>query len=175
MRRSHIGPFDLDLGLFRYSLRGLSRYERNRVNVQFYPLPSNDPDNEPAELSAYGRYNFEVGGLLKKIPERQADGTVILKTAKIAVGDTVELYVEAFDKVAATRPNGQPMYDKNGNAIPDVNRAGGYSREARRKIVVTEAEADVAFRQRDEARQKLQDKLRELAADQADVFKPKKE
>ncbi|HVL14122.1 MAG TPA: hypothetical protein VM529_16245, partial [Gemmata sp.] len=36
----HIGPFDLDLGLFRYSLRGVPRDERNRVNVQFYPLGS---------------------------------------------------------------------------------------------------------------------------------------
>jgi hypothetical protein len=170
----HIGPFDLDLGLFRYSLRGLSRYERNRVNVQFYPLPSRDPANEPAELAAHGRYNFEVGGLLKKIPERLPDGTIILKTAKIEVGDTVELYVEAVDKVGALRPNGQPVLDKNGNPIPDVNRAAGYSREARRKIVVTEAEADIAIRQRDEARQKLQDKLRDLAADQAEVFRPKK-
>jgi hypothetical protein len=170
----HIGPFDLDLGLFRYSLRGLSRYERNRVNVQFYPLGSRDPANEPAELAAHGRYNFEIAGLLKKIPERQADGTVILKTAKIEVGDTVELYVEAFDKVAAVDANGRPMYDKNGKAIPDRERPAGYSREARRKIVVTEAEADTAIRQRDEARQKLQDKLRDLAADQADVFKPKK-
>jgi hypothetical protein len=170
----HIGPFDLDLGLFRYSLRGVPRDERNRVNVQFYPLPSPDPANVPAELAANGRYNFEVAGLLKKIPERLPDGTIVIKTAKIAVGDTVELYVEAFDKVAATDNAGTPLYDKDGNPVPDFTRPAGYTREARRKIVVTEEEARTAFRQRDEARQRLQDKFRELAADQADVSRPKK-
>ncbi|HSQ57927.1 MAG TPA: hypothetical protein VLM40_19540 [Gemmata sp.] len=172
--QGHIGPFDTDLGLFRYSLRGLTQEERNRVNVQFYPLPSDDPQNVPAELAAFGRYNFEVAGLLKKIPERQPDGTVTIRTANIEIGDTVELYVEAFDKVAATDGKGNPLVDKNGNFIPDPTRRAGYTREARRKIVVTEAEAELAMRQRDESRRKLQDKLKELADDQAEVFRPKK-
>ncbi len=149
-----LGPFDTDLGLFRYSFRGVPSPLRNRVNVQFYPLPSRDPEEEPGELEAGGRYNFEVAGLLKTLP----DGT----KSRIEVGDTVELYVEVFDKV--TGPDGQY----------DPNRPAGYTREAKRKIVVTEAEAEIALRQRDEARQRLQDKLRDLAADQMNVFRPKK-
>ncbi|HVL14391.1 MAG TPA: hypothetical protein VM529_17595, partial [Gemmata sp.] len=170
----HIGPFDLDLGLFRYSLRGVPRDERNRVNVQFYPLGSPDPENVPAELAAHGRYNFEVAGLLKKVPERRTDGTVFLRNAKIEIGDTVELYVEAFDKVAAIDADGRTLVDKSGKTVPDLTRPAGYTREARRKIVVTDEEARVNLRQRDEARQRLQDKLRMLADDQADVFRPKK-
>jgi hypothetical protein len=47
----------------------------------------------------------------------------------------------------------------------------GYTREARRKTVVTEEEARVAMKMRDEQNKRLQDKLRDLAADQANVFK----
>ncbi len=58
--------------------------------------------------------------------------------------------------------------------MPDLTRPAGYTREAKRKIMVTEEDAARATRQRDEARQKLQDKLRDLADDQANVLKPKK-
>ena len=53
-------------------------------------------------------------------------------------------------------------------------RVAGYTREAKRKIVVTEEEAGKALRQRDEARMKLRDKLNDLAKDQTEVFKPKR-
>ena len=39
---------------------------------------------------------------------------------------------------------------------------------------MAEADAEIAIRQRDEARQKLRDKLQDIATDQADVFRPKK-
>ena len=57
---------------------------------------------------------------------------------------------------------------------PDPNRPAGYTREAKRKIIMSEADAEIAIRQRDEARQKLRDKLQDIATDQADVFRPKK-
>lgn len=149
-----LGPFDPELGLFRYSFRGVPGPLRNRVNVQFYPIPSRDPDTEPGELEAGGRYNFEVAGLLKRLP----DGT----QAPIAIGDTVEIYVEVYDKLPG--PDGRP----------DPARPAGYTREAKRKIVVSEADAEIALRQRDEARQRLADKIRDIANDQINVFRPKK-
>jgi hypothetical protein len=173
-QEGHIGPFDTDLGLFRYSLRGISEFERNRVNLPFYLLPSADPDTLPGELAGYGRYNFEVEGLLKKIPEKRADGTTFIRTAPIEVGDTVELYVEAFDKVAALDKTGKPILDTNRTTVPDLARPAGYTREARRKIVVSEDEARVAIRQRDEARRRLDDQLDEIRKNQEDVFTPKK-
>ncbi len=97
----NIGPFDPDLGLFRYSYQGIPGPERNRVNVEFLPFLSRNPVGEPGEVEGVGRYHFEASGLLKKIPERQPDGSVVMKTAKIDVGDTVEVYVEVFDKVGA--------------------------------------------------------------------------
>jgi hypothetical protein len=162
-----LGPFDPDLGLFRYSFRSAPlREDKVKVNVQFYPYPSPDPANQPGELEAGGRYNFEVSGLLKKMP----DGS----KAKIELGDTVELYVEVFDKVAAVDKTGKPILDTNKKLVPDYSRPAGYTREAKRKIVVSDADAAIALRQRDEARQRLQDKLRDLADDQANVFRPKK-
>ena len=62
------------------------------------------------------------------------------------------------------------------------SRAAGYTKEARRKIVVTTEDAAYAITMRNEQNKRLQDKLRDLAADQANVFKepaaprePKKE
>jgi hypothetical protein len=81
------------------------------------------------------------------------DGSGGFTTAKLEVGDVVELYVEAFDK------------------NPTPGRAPGHTREARRKIVVTPEDALAAIKMRDEQNRKLQDKLRDLAADQADVFR----
>ncbi len=133
----------------------LGRFEKSGVfgEVEFFPLASIDPNSEPSELEAGGCKNFEVGGLLKRLP----DGTL----AKLEIGDTVELYLEAFDKLPG--PDGKI----------DPDRPAGYTRMAKQKTVVTEDDARIAIRLRDEARQKLQDKLREIATDQAEVFKPK--
>lgn len=150
------GPFVPDLGLFERSwdgLTGLKRPERLKVNVEFYAYPSAAPGTEPAELEAGGRYMFEIDGLTKVVPDKDHPGKFV--TAKLEVGDTVELYVEAFDK------------------NPAPNRPPGYTREARRKIVVTGEEAAAAIKMRDEQNKRLQDKLRDLAADQAAVFKPR--
>jgi hypothetical protein len=109
-------------------------------------VPSIAPDSIPAALEAGGRYNFEIAGLLKRMP----DGS----TAKLEVGDTVELFVEVFDK------------------NPTSNRPAGYTKEARRKIVVTEKEAGETLTMWKEERKRRQDKLAELIADQKNVFKP---
>ncbi len=144
-----VGKYVPDLGLFEKSWNGLDELARDRVNIEFYPFPSPAPGVTPAGLEAGGRYNFEIGGLQKVMP----DGT----TAKLELGDTVELFVEVFDK------------------NPARNRAPGYTKEARRKIVVTGEDARFALKMRDEQNKRLQDKLRDLAADQANVFKEPKE
>jgi hypothetical protein len=144
-----VGPFVADLGLFEKSWQGLSEDARNRVNIEFYAFPAAVPGSAPAELDAGGRYNFEISGLEKKLP----DGT----TAKLELGDTVELFVEVFDK----------------NPLP--GRAPGYTREARRKIVVSSKEANDTIKMRDIQEKRLQDKLNRLLEDQANVFKEPKE
>lgn len=152
------GAFVPDLGLFERSwdgLTGLKRGDRMKKSVEFYAFPSTKPGEEPAALEAGGRYMFEIDGLTKLVPDKDNAGKFV--TAKLDLGDTVELYVET--------------YDKN----PGANRAPGFTREARRKIVVSGDDAAVAIRLRDEQNKRLQDKLRDLAADQAGVFKPREE
>ncbi len=145
-----VGAYVPDLGLFEKSWTGLSKLDRFRVNTEFYSFPSPAPDSEPAGLEAGGRYMFEIDGLEKKIPDSTGKFTV----AKLEVGDTVQLFVEVFDK------------------NPAPGRPAGYTKEARRKIVVTGEEAYAAIKARDEQNKRLQDKLRDLAADQTNVFKP---
>lgn len=144
-----VGAYVPDLGLFEKSWQGLSKIDRFRVNVEFYSFPSPDPAAEPAGLEAGGRYMFEIDGLQKTVPDGQGGFTA----AKLEVGDTVELYVEAFDK------------------NPTPGRPAGYTKEARRKIVVSGEEATAAIKMRDEQNRRLQEKLRDLAADQANVFR----
>lgn len=135
-----VGRFVPELGLFEKS----GKYGQ----VEFYAQPSPNPDAEPGELVAGGRYHFEIAGLKKKLP----DGTL----AELAPGDTVEIYVEA--------------YDKN----PARGRPAGYTEGARVKAVVTDEEARRLIRARDEAAERLQEKIRQLEAEQRGVFQPKK-
>ncbi|QJW92728.1 hypothetical protein [Frigoriglobus tundricola] len=151
-----VGKFVPDLGLFEKSwegLTGLKRPERMKTNIEFYSLPSPAPGAVPAGLEAGGRYMFEIDGLQKKVP----DGSGGVTNAKLELGDTVELFVEVFDK------------------NPTPNRPAGYTREARLKIVVSPEDAAYAIRTRDEQNKRLQDKLRELTADQANVFREETE
>lgn len=167
---SKVGKWVPDLGLFERSFAGLSRAdkERRRMNVEFYPVPSLDPDNVPGELEGGGRYNFQTDGLRK----RGIDGS----ESKLEVGDTIELYMEVFDKYTTYL---EEEYDKDkkkaGPRKPvPPNRPAGYTREAKRKIIMSEEDAYLLIRQRDEAQKKLQDKLREISEDQRDVFNPRK-
>jgi hypothetical protein len=154
-----VGKFIPDLGLFEKSWDGLSgvrRADRMKVSIEYYPVPAPNAE-QPGELEAGGRYMFEVDGLMKMVPSE--DGKT-LTPAKLELGDTVQLYVEAFDK------------------NPTPGRPAGYTKEARRKIVVPSEEAAIAIKMRDEQNKRLQDKLKDLAADQANVFKdqqPKKD
>jgi hypothetical protein len=141
-----MGKFVPDLGMF----------EKSGVygQVEFWSIPSPDPNTEPGGLDAAGSKNFEVSDLRKRLP----DGSL----AKLELGDTVELYVEVYDKLPGP------------DSKPDPNRPAGYTREAKRKIVATDDEARMAIRMRDEARQKLRDQLDKIAQNLADVFKPEK-
>lgn len=152
-----LGRFVPELGLWEKSFAGLGRVDRARAKAEFYPLPSPNPATEPGELAAGGRLNFLTDGLRKA----GTDGTV----HKLAVGDTVEIYVEVFDKYAGYL---------EGRKLPGPPRPAGYTREARRKVVVTEDDARALTRARDEKNKKLQDKLRDLAEDQRGVFTPGK-
>lgn len=77
------------VGRFRQELGVFESYDVTR-NVEFYPLPSLDPDAEPGGLVAGGRYNFETSALLKT----DKDG----KPSKLAVGDRVEFRVAVYDR-----------------------------------------------------------------------------
>jgi hypothetical protein len=140
-----VGAFVPDLGLFERSWDKLTEDARDRVNIEFYSIPALDPRSDPSGLEAGGRYNFEIGGLEKTLP----DGS----TSKLEVGDAVELYVEAFDK------------------NPAPGRAPGFTKEARRKIVVTPKDAADAIAMREEQSRRLQNKLNDLVKDQANVFR----
>src|SRR5262249_29406901 len=83
-----------DLGLFEKSWDGVKRFDRTKVNVECYVYSDGK--------EAGGRYWFEVEGLTKTVP----DGKGGVKTEKIALGDTVELFVEVFDK--GIKPDGSP-------------------------------------------------------------------
>jgi hypothetical protein len=153
-----VGKWVPDLGLFEWSyVRELgpprtyvSRAERSRIQVELYKLPSADPATDPGELEAGGRYNFQTNGLKK------TGSNAML--AKLEVGDTVEVYVEVFDKYAAYL---------EGKKLPA--RQAGYTREPRRKTIVSEEDAEKLY----EAHKRLQDKLRGIADDQRGIFQPK--
>jgi hypothetical protein len=148
-----LGRWVPDLGLFEKSFAGLDRLARQRVQVEFYPLPSPNPAAEPGELDAGGRYNFQTNGLRK----RSLDGSEI----KLEVGDQIEIYVEVFDKYAT--------YLEGKKAVP---RPAGYTREAKIKRVMTEEDAGLLMMQALETEKKLQDKLKDITKDQRGVFQP---
>ena len=68
--------------------------------VEFYPIPSADPDTLPDYLTGGGRFDFQTAELTKTTEDGQ--------TAKLAIGDRVEFYVEVFDRnPAPDRPPGK--------------------------------------------------------------------
>ena len=156
-----VGRFVAELGLFEKSWAGLRGPDRLKAQAEFYPFPSPNPAAEPGELEAGGRYNFQTAGLRKPL----SDGT----NARLGVGDTIEIYVEVFDKYS-TYLDGRKMPD-----VPPVPpRPAWYTREARRKTIVSEEEAYALLRQRDEKNKKLQDKVRDLAEEERTIFQPGK-
>ena len=129
VRANNLGPFVPELGLFQKS--------GTEGQVELYKIPSSDPETEPGELEAGGKFDFFTGGLRKTGP----DG----KPAKLEPGDRVEFYVAASDKV------------------PGANRPRGRS-ESRIKGFVTAGQLDDWNRQRDQSRDRLKESLEKQRA-----------
>lgn len=77
-----VGGFIRELGVFENS--------GPFGQVEFYAIPSADPESEPPGIEAGGRYNFETAALTKRRP----DGS----SAPLDVGDQVEFLVAAYDR-----------------------------------------------------------------------------
>lgn len=150
-----VGEFLPEIGAFRKS--GATG------SVEFYPIPSPDPESEPNGLAAGGRFNFQTAAL-KKIA---ADGT----ESKLLPGDVVQFYVAAADRnPALTRPltDPDPERDPATGRVP-AGRPLGWS-EKREKTVVTEDK----LRDWLDAKAESRAKLAELEGKQREVFAPKK-
>jgi len=89
-----LGPFVPEIGLFQKSGK--------RGQVELYKVPSENPEESPGDRKAGGRYNFLVGGNLKRDPKGQL--------TKLEPGDQVTFCVVAKDKApGANRPLGRSM------------------------------------------------------------------
>jgi len=156
---SKVGKWVPELGLFEKSWAGFSDSDPRRftTQVEFFALPSPDAETMPGELTAGGRYFFQTGGLRK----RSADGI----NPKLEIGDTIEMYMEVFDKYSVFL---------EGKKLAGPPRPAGYTREAKRKTVISEDDYRLFSYQQLESQKKLQDKLRAIANDQRSVFQPKK-
>ncbi len=154
-----VGPFVRDLGVFRES--------GPFGQVEFYRLPSPDPDQQPDALEAGGRINFQTAALTKAVV---ADGK--RTTAKLEVGDTVEIRLAVYDRhpgphASATRPPDPPRRAANGGspAPADPRRPAGWSVSVF-KQVVSDAEFE-AWRKQHEA---FRSRLGQVEEKQRQVF-----
>lgn len=151
--KPNVGKFIPELGVFE-------EYDHLQ-SVEFYLLPSTDPESVPSGLIAGGRYGFLTAALSKP----SADGT---KRAELEQGDQVEYYVACYDRKYALEKDEdrrrlqQPPNDRNA-----AGRKPGFS-ESRIKDVVTQTEVEDWNRRRSESRERLR-RLEEL---QRGVFKP---
>ncbi len=151
--RADVGKFIPELGVFE-------QYDHLQ-SVEFYLLPSADPDSVPSGLTAGGRYGFLTASLSKP----GLDGA---KRAELEQGDQVEYYVASYDRKYALEKEGdrnrlqQPVNDR---LAP--GRKPGFS-ESRIKDVVSQTEVEDWNRRRSESRERLR-RLEEL---QRGVFKP---
>ncbi len=142
-----LGPFVRELGVFRES--------GPFGQVEFYRLPSPDPEREPDGLEAGGRINFQTTALTKSV---ETDGK--RTTAPLAVGDTVEVRVAVYDRhpgphAAATAPPDPPR--RSGGATPpppDPRRPAGWSASVF-KQVVSDAEFEAWRKQHEAFRSRL--------------------
>lgn len=147
-----VGKFLPDLGVFeRTAFAG---------QVEFYPLPSPDPEIDPPGLSAGGRVNFQTAALTKPGP----NGT----PAKLEPGDRVEYYVAAYDRNPAPAEPPELPADGQGESTDRPKPRLPWRSESRFKTVVTQAGLHAWLDQRDQSRRKL----RELEEAQRGVFVP---
>ena len=137
-----------EVGKFRPELGVFTSYDVDQ-NVEFYRIPSPDPDSEAPGLSAGGRYNFKTAALVKV---RNGQST------KLEVGDRVEFRVAVYDR----KPGQQiPVTQTElANRLPDqrvgLGRPAGYS-ESRIKAVVTTQAFDQWRDQQSRSRERLRD------------------
>ena len=145
------------VGKFRPELGAFASYDVDQ-NVEFYPLPSPDPESEAPGLSAGGRYNFLTSALVKR-----KDG----QAAKLELGDRVEIRVAAYDRKPG--PTINPGDVEAANLPPEERRTpdrpAGYS-ESRLRTVVGEA----AFEQWRDQQTRSRERLREIEKLQRGVF-----
>ena len=154
---SVVGSFILELGLFEQSGFG--------DQVEFYSIPSSDPEAEPSGLRAGGRVNFRINALAKR-----RDG----KDYPIEIGDVVEIKIAVYDRKPVDRvPVINPPEDRSSAADTrpkpgvDPRRKPGWSASLF-KEVVTPTEffaAQKRFREQNI-------RLRELEQSQRSVFRP---
>jgi hypothetical protein len=139
---SKVGRFLPNLGIFE-------KYNKF-LPVEFYMIPTTNPESEPDGLAVGGRYNFQVSAMTKY----DTDGTTL---KPLEVGDRVEFYVVAYDRKPGLR---QAYTDRMGPGRPP-----GAS-ESRIKTVVNQAQ----LREWDAARLQSQERLRRLEELQRGVF-----
>ena len=159
-----VGRFVPELGVFR----GSGPFGQ----VEFYPIPAADPEQDPGGLVAGGRYDFKTSALKKTL--KTYDGT---KDVDLEIGDTVEVRVVAYDRhpgpvqppTVPPRQSGSSAENDTPAAV-DSRRPGGWSPESRIKQVVSEAKFE-AWRQ-EHTRTRV--KLGELEQKQRAVFQEPK-
>ncbi len=154
-----LGKWIPELGLFERSFVGLSRFDRARVQIEFYPMPSPNPATEPGELEAGGRYYFQTSALRKPGDEGS--------NARLEIGDRVEIYVEVFDKYSVFL---------EGKKMP--SRPAGYSQRAIVKEIASEDEVRAQIELRSDYERRLRyrrnEEERTIADDQREIFFPEK-
>jgi len=139
---------EADVGAFRPELGVFTSYGVDQ-NVEFYLLPSTDPDSEAPGLTAGGRYNFQTAALTKP------RGT---NAVPIEVGDRVEFRVAVFDRkpgkqIPATQTE---LANRPAEQRRNQGRPAGYS-ESRLKAVVTNQQFDQWRDQQVRSRERLRD------------------
>ena len=160
-----VGKFLPELGVFRES--------GAFGQVEFYPIPAADPEQDPGGLAAGGRYNFKTSALKK--PLKTIDG---VRDVDLEVGDAVEIRVVVYDRhpgavqppTLPPRQSGSSTSEDAAAKAVDSRRPGGWSPESRIKQVVSEAKFE-AWRQE---HYRTRVKLAELEQKQRAVFQEPK-
>ena len=154
-----MGEFIPELGLFEQSA--------TNDQIEFYSIPSTDPENEPPGLRAGGRVNFRIKALTK-----QRDG----KDVGIEIGDVIEIKVAAYDRKPAERlPVTEPPEDhssaSDAPAGPriDPRRRPGWSASMFKRVVTL---SDFLAAEKHFRDQTI--RLRELEESQRSVFQAEK-
>ncbi len=137
------------VGMFRAELGVFSSYDVAQ-NVEFYPLPSPDPESEAPGLVAGGRYNFLTASLEKV----GANG----QRTKLELGDRVEFRVSVYDRKPGKRIEvvdlevaNRPLEERQG-----LGRPAGYS-ESRIKTVESPTAFELWLEQKARSRERLRD------------------